>query len=114
MIVDAHFHIWQPARGDYGWLTPALGAIHRDIDVSDWRRVAAPCGVQRGVRHVVDAFGPELVLWGSDWPVLERVVPYAHWWQLSVELTQGLADAHRRAIFGGNAARVYRLGRLSA
>ena len=24
MIVDAHQHFWDPARGDYGWLTPDL------------------------------------------------------------------------------------------
>ncbi len=24
MIVDAHQHFWNPARGDYGWLTPDL------------------------------------------------------------------------------------------
>ena len=22
--VDAHHHVWSLARGDYGWLTPAL------------------------------------------------------------------------------------------
>ena len=45
MMVDAHCHIWRPARGDYGWLTPALGAIHRDVTVEDWWQQAAPCGV---------------------------------------------------------------------
>jgi len=30
MIVDAHQHYWRPARGDYGWLTPQLGVLHRD------------------------------------------------------------------------------------
>lgn len=29
-IVDAHQHYWRPARGDYGWLTPACGALYRD------------------------------------------------------------------------------------
>ena len=28
MIIDAHQHFWNPARGDYGWLTPDL-PIHR-------------------------------------------------------------------------------------
>jgi L-fuconolactonase len=28
MIIDAHQHFWDPARGDYGWLTPDL-PIHR-------------------------------------------------------------------------------------
>ena len=49
MIIDAHLHCWQLARGDYGWLTPTLGAIYRDVTIADWRAAAAPCGVQGGV-----------------------------------------------------------------
>jgi L-fuconolactonase len=49
VIVDAHFHCWQLARGDYGWLTPELAAIHRDVAVEDWAREARPLGVQGGV-----------------------------------------------------------------
>ncbi|WP_326535740.1 amidohydrolase family protein [Pseudorhodoferax sp.] len=48
-MIDAHFHIWRLDRGDYGWLTPALGPIHRDVQLSDWRAVSQPCGVQGGV-----------------------------------------------------------------
>jgi L-fuconolactonase len=48
-VIDAHFHIWQLARDDYGWLTPALRPIYRDVRVEDWRAVAAPCGVSRGI-----------------------------------------------------------------
>lgn len=49
MIVDAHFHCWQLARGDYGWLTAALAPIHRDIGIEDWQREAQPFGVSAGV-----------------------------------------------------------------
>jgi L-fuconolactonase len=49
VIVDAHFHCWRLARGDYGWLTPALGPIHRDVTVEDWQREAQPLGVAAGV-----------------------------------------------------------------
>jgi L-fuconolactonase len=48
-VIDAHCHIWRPARGDYGWLTPALGPIHRDVAITDWRRLAEPCGVAGGI-----------------------------------------------------------------
>ena len=48
-MIDAHFHVWQLARGDYGWLTPAMGVIHRDVSVDDWRAHSAPCGVVGGV-----------------------------------------------------------------
>lgn len=34
--VDAHHHVWQVARGDYGWLTPEL-AIYRDYTLADLR-----------------------------------------------------------------------------
>ena len=33
--IDAHQHFWHMARGDYAWLTPALGAIYRDFDPED-------------------------------------------------------------------------------
>jgi L-fuconolactonase len=33
--VDAHHHVWSLARGDYGWLTPALAPIHRDFSLAD-------------------------------------------------------------------------------
>ena len=49
MIVDAHFHCWRLARGDYGWLTPSLAPIYRDVTIDDWWREAAPLGVQGGL-----------------------------------------------------------------
>lgn len=48
-MIDAHFHIWQLARGDYGWLTPAMGRIYRDVTLDDWRRESRPVGVMGGV-----------------------------------------------------------------
>jgi L-fuconolactonase len=33
--IDAHQHFWRLDRGDYGWLTPALGVIHRDFMPDD-------------------------------------------------------------------------------
>lgn len=47
--VDAHFHSWSLQRGDYGWLTPALGVIHRDVGIDDWAREASPHGIRVGV-----------------------------------------------------------------
>ncbi len=49
MSLDAHFHCWQLARGDYGWLTPALAPIYRDVAVDDWQAQSAPHGVTGGV-----------------------------------------------------------------
>jgi L-fuconolactonase len=35
MIVDAHQHFWSLDRGDYHWLTPGLGPLHRDYLPAD-------------------------------------------------------------------------------
>jgi L-fuconolactonase len=48
-MIDAHFHCWQLARGDYGWLTPELAPIYRDVQVADWQRQAQAWGVTGGV-----------------------------------------------------------------
>ena len=43
--IDAHQHFWRIDRGDYGWLTPALGAIHRDFLPADLLPIAARRGI---------------------------------------------------------------------
>lgn len=48
-MIDAHFHSWQLSRSDYGWLTPAMGVIYRDVAVADWQKLAAPLGITGGI-----------------------------------------------------------------
>ncbi|MFZ4287674.1 amidohydrolase family protein [Variovorax sp. HJSM1_2] len=48
-MIDAHFHLWQLDRGDYGWLTPALAPIYRDVHIDHWRTESRPCGITGGV-----------------------------------------------------------------
>jgi L-fuconolactonase len=48
-MIDAHFHSWQLSRGDYGWLTPEMGSIYRDVAVADWQKLATPQGVTGGI-----------------------------------------------------------------
>lgn len=37
--VDAHHHLWQVERGDYGWLTPELGNLYADFTTDDFATV---------------------------------------------------------------------------
>jgi L-fuconolactonase len=39
MRIDSHQHFWKMSRGDYGWLTPELGAIYRDFSPADLRPI---------------------------------------------------------------------------
>jgi L-fuconolactonase len=49
MKIDAHQHVWTLARGDYGWLTPALGPIHRDFGPGDLAPLLARHGIARTI-----------------------------------------------------------------
>jgi L-fuconolactonase len=44
-MIDAHQHFWRIARGDYGWLTPALGVIYRDFMPGDLASTLARHGI---------------------------------------------------------------------
>ncbi|MGW8392635.1 amidohydrolase family protein [Pseudoduganella sp. HUAS MS19] len=58
-------------------------------------------------RHILHAFGPERVLWGSDWPVLTLAADYGSWIDASAALLAHLEPAQQRAVFGLNARRFY-------
>ncbi|MCL6283926.1 amidohydrolase family protein [Ruegeria sp. 2012CJ41-6] len=59
--------------------------------------------------HVLDAFGADRVMFGSDWPVCRLTSDYDTWYETAQALTSHLNDAERADIFGGTAARFYRL-----
>jgi L-fuconolactonase len=46
MRIDAHHHLWTLARGDYGWLTPALAPIYRDFSLPDLAPHLARSGIE--------------------------------------------------------------------
>lgn len=57
----------------------------------------------------LSVFGPERLMFGSDWPVCRLRSEYVRW-KLTVDgFIAGLGDAERSAILGGNAARAYGL-----
>lgn len=60
--------------------------------------------------HVLSEFGPERVMWGSDWPVCLLRTDYSGWLQTTEEeLLRELSDAQRSQILGGTAAKFYRI-----
>ena len=66
-------------------------------------------GLRRYVDHLLDCFGPDRLIWGSDWPVLTETASYADWWRAANACLADLAADDTAKIFGGNAARVYKL-----
>ncbi|MFB7285380.1 amidohydrolase family protein [Actinacidiphila glaucinigra] len=58
---------------------------------------------------VLDAFGPNRLMFGSDWPVCRLAASYAEVVDTARVLTGELAEAERREVFSGTARRVYGL-----
>ncbi len=113
VVID---HGGKPAIGE-GWLAPwrgdiaALAAepgVHCKLSglLTEAREAAAAAVVAPYAAHLVDVFGPERLMWGSDWPVLNLAGDYASW----REMCEAWAPpAGRAALFGETARRFYRL-----
>ncbi len=57
--------------------------------------------------HLLATFGPQRLLWGSDWPVVRLTASYHRWINATDALLTDLPEADRAAIMGGNAQRIY-------
>jgi L-fuconolactonase len=62
----------------------------------------------------VDSFGPDRLMFGSDWPVSTLGAPYQEVVAAATALTSELTDAERQAVFAGTARRVYRIAAREA
>jgi len=58
---------------------------------------------------LVEAFGPDRLMWGSDWPVVNEAGGYLAWRAAAEALTRTLAPEARAAVFGATAAAFYGL-----
>ena len=65
--------------------------------------------LRRYVDHVLDCFGSDRMIWGSDWPVVTLAASFARWSEATDELLAGLSSEARDAVRGGNAIRFYGL-----
>jgi L-fuconolactonase len=58
---------------------------------------------------LLEAFGPERLMWGSDWPVCELVCDYDAWLASSERILGRLSADERALIYGGVARETYSL-----
>lgn len=110
---------------------PRISSRPDELWMTDLRRLAAlpntvcklsgvlaelpPPGMDR-VEHLVPyyetalaAFGPERMMFGSDWPVCTLGAPYHRVVEAARLLTSGLSQIERDQVFAGTARRAYRL-----
>lgn len=105
---DEHFRFWSDGMsriaretGAFCKFSALVTEANDDWTVEDLRPY---------VEHVLDVFGPERIMWGSDWPVCRLRCEYGRWREAAEALTEGLTADEKAWVFGGTAARFYGVG----
>ncbi len=62
------------------------------------------------VDHVIESFGWDRVMFGSDWPVCNLAASYGRWVATLSSLTHAAGEGKQQKLFHDNAIRIYRLG----
>jgi L-fuconolactonase len=111
-------HAAKPQFGDPGAMTKWIAAIAElaalpnvTCKVSGLLTELGPGGgsddVARAIGVLFDLFGPQRLLWGSDWPVLTLAGGYRDWFNLAHDAIAAKDPSAIPAIMGNNALRIY-------
>jgi L-fuconolactonase len=82
-----------------------LSGMVTEADYQLW----TPEQLQPYFEVVMEAFGPDRLLYGSDWPVCLVATSYNSWAELVKKNIAAFSPEEQAGIMGGNAQRVYRL-----
>jgi L-fuconolactonase len=74
-----------------------------------WRWKWSTDEIRRYSDHVMQHFGPQRVMAGSNWPVVLLSGSFAEVWNGIDDLCTQLSTTERSAVLGGTAERIYRI-----
>jgi predicted TIM-barrel fold metal-dependent hydrolase len=61
------------------------------------------------VMHCIESFGPDRLVWGGDWPVVQINSTLPEWIDLTRQLLSNLSQTEQRKLLHDNAVRIYRI-----
>ncbi|MGC4937043.1 amidohydrolase family protein [Kribbella sp. DT2] len=86
-------------------VTCKLSGMVTEASWTDWK----VADLKPYAEVVLEAFGPDRVMFGSDWPVCLLAATYGQVVDAAEQLTAGLSTAERDQVFGETARRTYHL-----
>jgi L-fuconolactonase len=105
-IADGAWEPWSTELAALAAHDNVYGKLSGLVTEARWQRWRED-GVDRYAARLLEAFGPDRLMFGSDWPVCTLAASYAE----VLELARGvLSAAERDAVLSRTARRVYRLG----
>jgi L-fuconolactonase len=90
---------------ELGHVSCKLSGLVTEAAWSSW----TPTDLQPYVDHAIGVFGPERLLFGSDWPVCLLAASYEQVVAAARTTLTALSDAEQAAVMGRNATRIYGL-----
>ena len=78
------------------------------VTEADWTKWTVE-EIRPYAEHVLAAFGPDRVMFGSDWPVCELAATYDEVYEAARAFTTALSTSERSEVFAGTATRAYPL-----
>jgi len=108
-IRDGALQPWADRIAAFAGLEHVACKVSGMVTEADWQRWQ-PSDLEPYVDHVLDVFGPNRLLFGSDWPVCLLAASYNRVLEVARETLAGLGEVEEAAVFGGTATEVYGLG----
>ena len=78
------------------------------VTEADWTKWTVD-EIRPYAEHVLTSFGPDRVMFGSDWPVCELAATYDQVYEAAQAFTSALSTSEQEEVFGGTAIRAYPL-----
>ena len=110
---DIKQHVLNPWQADLRALAALpnvackISGMVTEADHEKWQ----PADLKPFIEVVLESFGEERVMFGSDWPVALLASTYSHWYETLQTLTAHLSDTARRRLWAENTQRLYRISK---
>jgi L-fuconolactonase len=108
-IASGELEPWSALIAGFGPLEHVAVKVSGLVTEADWHTWTVD-DLRPYVERALRVFGPDRLLFGSDWPVCLVAASYEEVVGAARSLTAKLTATERAAIFGATAARIYRLG----
>jgi L-fuconolactonase len=107
-ITTGELEPWSRSMEGFGELSNVACKVSGMVTEADWKAWRID-DLSPFVDHVLNVFGPERLLFGSDWPVCLVAASYQTVLDTTVALLGRLSAVEREAVMGGTAVRIYGL-----
>jgi L-fuconolactonase len=107
-IKDRRMEEWLPGFRAAAAFSNIYCKLSGLVTEADWRHWQ-PADLKPYVQTALDCFGPQRLLFGSDWPVCTLAGSYQQVYDSMMDALGPLSDADRQAIFGETARKFYRI-----